>query len=122
MSSVSAIAMATTNRQRLRRTRLSGCFHLTSANTRVPGAVSVVMGQKKIRERVGTASEMESYRMREESGWAARAAPLPAATHEGHQTWPPNSTLQSSHTKRPHWLQAATARLPAWSKDGGSAP
>src|ERR1039458_271334 len=100
MSSASAIAIATTNRHRLRRTRLSGCFHFSSVYITVPGAVRVVMGKKQIRERVGTARAMESWRTREESGLAARAAPLPAATHEGHQTWPANSTLQRSQTKR----------------------
>src|ERR1022692_5049598 len=65
-------------------------------------------------------SAVESNRLREVSKLADRAWPAPAATQEGHQVWPPNSTEQSWQTYRPHWWQAATARLAGWSKQAAS--
>ena len=55
----SPIRLATTKRQRVRRTRLSGRFHVIAENTRAPGPVRMVTGQK-IRETSGTASAIES--------------------------------------------------------------
>src|SRR5580704_16755795 len=104
------IRIATTNRQRLLRTRLRGRFQVMAEKTTVPGPVIIVSGQK-ISDASGTVTAMESNSMREGSRYTALPLPLPAATQAGHQTWPPNSTEHSWHTKRPHWWQAATARL-----------
>jgi glutamate dehydrogenase len=66
-------------RHRLRRTRLSGRVHLTSAITRPAGAAIAVNGHM-IRDDSGKMSAMESNKVREVSRLACLALPLPAAT------------------------------------------
>src|SRR5271156_6067719 len=79
-SIVNDTTIAATNRQRLRRTRLSGCFHLDIEITIAAGAVATVSGQKR-NEISGIVRAMESYSVRCESALAACACPAPAARH-----------------------------------------
>ena len=117
--SASAISMPITSRHRLRRTRLMGWFHFSRPSARAAGAAIKVNGQT-IRETSGSVSTTESYNGREVSSFASRAAPAPAAMHDGHHVSPANSTAQMPHTNRPHWRHAATARLTGWSKQAAS--
>src|ERR1022692_3410330 len=95
--SATEIRIAATKRHRLRRTRLSGWLHFIAESTRLAGAATTVNGYSS-NEASGRMSAVESNRFRDASRLTDLARPAPAATQEGHQIWPPNSTEQRGQT------------------------